>query len=363
MKVFITGATGVLGKRIVTELRRRDHEPVGLVRDDAGRKVVEDCGGTPIEADLFDADSLTDAADGADAVVHAATSLPTKTKTSAEDWEANDHVRVDGGRTALEAAKRVGADQFLTHTVVWAFRNEDGSSFDASAAPNTDRTTASAVEAEQMISDEIAGHEIDATILRYGWFYGPESGQTQNIAENLLAGDLPVIGRGLTGRKGETTVSLIHTEDAARAMASAIEARATGTWHVVDDEPVTTDDLFAEFARRLAVDEPGRIPAWVAKFFVGGDMVQFLTNSFPTSNEAFKDAVQWQPKYPTYRRGLKSTVETWLETNRLVQSEGGYEWNDDVTIAYECRNCGRHFEANTRACPHCESQNQRMVSM
>lgn len=359
MKVFITGATGVLGKRLVAELANRGHDPVGLVRDDEGAQLVEQNGGRPIHGDLFDVDSLVDAADGADAVVHAATNLPTKTKTEAEDWEQNDRVRVEGGKIALEAAARIDAEQFLTHTVVWAYRNEDGSAFDEDATPNTDRTTASVIDSEKAVREAGEAHGFDTSILRYGWFYGPDSGQIHSIAENLLANDLPVIGDGLTGRRGVTTISLIHTEDAARAMADAIEADASGVWHVVDDEPVTTDEFFAEFARLLNVDEPGRIPGWLAKFFVGEDMVRFLTNSFPTMNDRFVDEVGWEPKYPTYRGGLKAIVDTWLEDGRLVVTDDGYEWGEDVPTQYQCRNCGRHFQANARACPHCDSSNQR----
>lgn len=358
MKVFITGATGVFGTRLVDELANRGHEPVGLVRDNDGAQLVEQHGGIPVKGDLFDVDSLADAAGNADVVVHAATSLPTKTKTEAEDWEQNDRVRVEGGKSALEAAARINADQFLTHTVVWAFRNEDGSLIDQDAAPNTDRTTASVVDVEQAVQEAGRKHGFDTSILRYGWFYGPDSRQMHNIAENLLADDLPVIGDGLTGRRGETTISLIHTEDAARAMASAIEADASGVWNVVDNEPVSTDEFFAEFAQLLDVDEPGRIPGWLAKFFVGEDMVRFLTNSFPVSNDRFVDEVGWEPKYSTHREGLEMIVNTWLEDGCLVVTDDGYAWGENVSSQYQCRNCGRHFEANTRACPHCDSANQ-----
>ena len=362
MRVFITGSTGVFGKRLVAELANRGHEPIGLIRDDDGAQLVEQHGGTPVHGDLFDVESLVDAAGDADAVVHAATSLPTKTKTQAADWEQNDRVRVEGGKTALEAAARIEAKQFLTHTVVWAYRNEDGSPIDVDAEPNTNRTTASVVDAERAVEEAGRKNGLETSILRYGWFYGPDSGQMHNIAENLLANDLPVIGDGLTGRRGQTIISLIHTEDAARAMASAIEADASGIWHVVDDEPVSTDDFFGVFARLLDVDEPGRIPGWLAKFFVGEDMVRFLTNSFPTLNDSFVDDVGWEPQYPTYRDGLESIAETWLEDGLLVESEDGYEWGERVSPQYQCRDCGRHFEGSLRSCPHCESTNRRSIT-
>lgn len=190
------------------------------------------------------------------------------------------------------------------------------------------------MDIEQAVQEAGRDHGFDTSILRYGWFYGPDSGQMHTIAENLLAGDLPVIGDGLTGRRGETTISLIHTEDAARAMASAIESDASGVWHVVDNEPVSTDEFLAEFAQLLDMDEPGRIPRWLAKFFVGEDMVRFLTNSFPATNDRFVDEVSWEPKYPTYREGLDMIVDAWPKDGRLVITDDGYAWGENVSPQY-----------------------------
>lgn len=357
MRVFVTGATGVLGRRLVADLADRGHEVVGLARDDEGERLVAERGGRPFRGDLFDADSLAEGAEDADAIVHLATALPTETGTSAEDWERNDRVRLDGARASLAAADRAGVDHVLTHGVVWAYRNDDGSAIDEGAEPNTDRTTASAVELESLFDDA----DVATTVLRYGWLYGPESGQFRTMARNVLSGDLPVVGDGLLGR-GDTTVSLLHTADAARAMAEAVEREATGVYHVVDDEPVTTADFFAEFADLLAADDPGRVPGWLAKFFVGGDMVRFLTNDFPADAERFRREVGWEPTYPTYREGLAATVQSWLDDGTLVVDGDGYAWASEVTTHYECRECGRHYAANDRTCPNCDATNERPVS-
>lgn len=361
MKIFVTGATGVLGSKLVDELTDRDHTVVGLARDDEGEQTIRERDGIPHRGDVFDRESLVAGADGADGVVHAATCLPTKTKTTEEDWRQNDRVRVDGGKNAIEAAATVGASRFLTHSVVWAYRNADGSKFDETATPNTDRTTESAVDVERLVRRASDDYGIDASILRFGWFYGPASGQTEQIAKNLLSGDLPIIGRGFLGR-GDTVISCIHSRDAARAMADAVEAEASGTWHVVDDKPVRTADFFSEFATRLQADDPRRVPRWLARFVAGSDMVRFLTSSFPTSNERFKAEVGWEPEFSTYRDGVAATVQTWLDDGTLVVGSDGYRWGSEVSTRYECRSCGRQFEANTRTCPHCQTPNHRPVS-
>lgn len=308
MKVYIAGATGVLGRRLVAQFSDQSHEVIGLVRDPDGDSVVRENGGTPVRGDVMDKETLWDGAADADVIVHAASTFPTKTKTSAEDWKQNDQVRLTGARNLLDVASEVDADQFMVHSVVWAVRNKDGSEIDEESSPNPDRTTESAIEIENLTRQAAQRDDFNATILRYGWFYGPDSGQTRQIGENLVAEDLPVIGSGMLGR-GETTISLIHTIDAARAMVAAAEANLDGLYHVVDDQPVTTTEFFTEFADQLNVSEPGKVPPWLAKMFVGKDMVRFMTNSFPTSNERFKEVTDWEPRYPTYRDGIRQIVD------------------------------------------------------
>lgn len=317
MNVFVAGATGVLGRRLVRQFSSGGHDVTGLTRDGNDDSVVEECGGTPHRGDVFETETLVEAAAGADVVVHAASAFPTKTKTDAEDWERNDEVRLTGARNLLEAAEEVGADRFLSHGVVWAVRAPDGSAVDEDSPPNTDRTTESAIELENAVQNAAADASFDATVLRFGWFYGPESGQTRQVGENLVAGDLPVVGSGILGR-GDTTISLVHTEDAARAMVAAAEEGVDGVWHVVDDRPVTTREFFEEFAARLDADEPGTVPPWLAKLFVGSDMVRFMTNSYPTSAEGFRERAGWEPAYPTYQEGLRQVVRTWERNGEVV---------------------------------------------
>lgn len=126
-------------------------------------------------------------------------------------------------------------------------------------------------------------------------------------------------------RVGGATRNRIHTEDAARAMAAAIDAGANGTWHVVDDEPVTTATFLETVAAVLGAGPPSRVPGWLAKRFVGEDPVRFLTSDFPTSNERFADAVEWEPTYRTVADGLEEVRETWISEGVLDETADGYE--------------------------------------
>ncbi|WP_018256353.1 NAD-dependent epimerase/dehydratase family protein [Halomicrobium katesii] len=312
MRVFVAGATGDLGKRLVDRCGAHGHTVVGLTRDERGDEIVRDRGGEPHRGDLFDTESLVDGATGADVVIHAATAIPTATKPSAGDWEQNDRLRRAGVESLTTAATRVGADQYVQQSVVWVARQPDGSPFDESAPRNTDRTTESAADAEDIAAAAAENGQFDTTILRCGWFYAADAEQTATIAENLESGDMPVVGGGLLGRK-DVVLSPIHVDDAASAFVAAVEEGVEGTYHVVDDEPVTLADFLGTFADHLDAEQPGRMPGWLARLFVGRDNVRFLTSSMPTSNEAFREATGWEPEYPTYEDGLAAVAAGFRE--------------------------------------------------
>ena len=122
MGVFLTGATGVLGGRLVERLADRDHEVIGLVRDDDGAALVEARGGVPRYGDVLDSGSLERVVQNVaiDTVVHAATALPVKTKPSEAEWARNDRVRREGARNLLAAVDDI--DRFVFPSVVWIAR-------------------------------------------------------------------------------------------------------------------------------------------------------------------------------------------------------------------------------------------------
>ncbi len=328
MRVFVTGATGVLGPRLVERFADRGHEVVGLARDDEGAGLVEERGGVSRRGDVLDPESLERAMDDVDAVVHAATHFPVKLKPTEDDWERNDRVRLEGARNLLRAAG--GVEQFLFPSVVWVARQPDGSAFDEDADRHPDRATQSAADVEDLLRKRAARDGFDATVLRCGFFYAPDAGHTRFWGEKLLAGDMPVVGGGLLGRR-DASLSFLHVDDAARAFAGPLDADASGLYHVVDDEPATGAEFFEEFADLLDAPEPRRIPGWLARLFVGKTNAKGFTSPMPTTSERFRRDVGWEPAYPTYREGLRQVVETWREDGTLRELHG--DATSDASLA------------------------------
>ena len=74
---------------------------------------------------------------------------------------------------------------------------------------------------------------------------------------------------------------------------------------------------------------PRRVPAWLARFFVGEEIVRLISHSMPTTNARFRDAFDWSPRYPTYRDGLDQVLETWRESGTIREHAGGFAWVGD----------------------------------
>jgi nucleoside-diphosphate-sugar epimerase len=324
MQVFVTGATGVLGSRVVGLLDGRGHDVVGLVRDEEGAATVERRGGTPARGDVLEPHTLTGPAGDVDVVVHAATAIPTADKPSDDDWARNDRVRLEGARNLVDVAGDA-VERVYFPSVVWLARQPDGSTFDETAERYPDRATRSAAETEDFLEAAGDEHGFDAAVLRFGFFYAPDATHTRQWGEMLLDRSLPVVGGGLLGRR-DAEFSFVHADDAARAVADAVDAEAAGLYHVVDDEPVTVATFLRTFADLLEAPEPRRVPAWLARFFVGTVAAETLTSPMPTTNRAFADDVGWSPASPTYREGLQQVVEAWLDDGTIRETDDGFRW-------------------------------------
>jgi len=305
VKVFVAGATGVLGRRLVRRLTERGHQVVGLVRDEAGEAAVRAAGGEPRRADLFDVDSIARAAEGTDVVIRAATKIPTKLRSSRGHWAENDRIRIEGTRSLTEATTRIGAKAYLQESIVWAVRNPDGSPFDEDAPPAPDPILASALEAEAIARDAGSRHGFAAATLRCGGFYAADGWHTRVMGEALVRGR-PAMIRGASA-----TWSFIHADDVAGAFVAVAEAPRSGVWHVVDDQPVALAEFLGGLANLLGAPVPKQMPAWLARLALGRYTSELLRTSFVTSNARFRREFGWRPQYPTFEQGLDDVVATW----------------------------------------------------
>jgi nucleoside-diphosphate-sugar epimerase len=305
MRVFVAGASGVLGRRLVQQLTGRGHSVIGQVRSVKAESAVRAAGGEPRHADLFDAESLATAADGCDTVIHAATAIPAKRKVVPADWAMNDRIRRKGTRCLTEAAAKIGAKAYLQQSVAWIARPKDESAFDENSPAVPDPAIQSAIDAEAIAREAGSADGFTVAILRGGFFYDSESAHTRMLADGLRKRQMPIIGTG------DAVWAMIHTDDAASAYVAAAEQPKNGVWHVVDNELVTVRAFLAEFAARLGAHPPRRVPAWLARWLADEQTVAYFTRSTRTTNARLRRDFGWTPRYATYREGLDQIVAAW----------------------------------------------------
>ena len=314
MRVFIAGATGVLGRRLIKLFRARGDSVIGQVRSSTGEQIVASLGGESRRADLFDPEALARAAEGCEVIIHAATSIPVKTKPAPNDWEMNDRIRREGARALTACAAKIGAKLYIQQSVIWVARPHDGDFFDEDSPAQPDQNSRSALDGEEIAREAGEKYGFNVSVLRCGWFYGADAAHTRFFAESIRARRLPVIG------KGDAVWAILHLDDAAGAFVTAATAPRSGIWHIVDDRAVSVREFLNYFAERLAAPLPRQVPAWLARLVAGSYAVDFFTTTSRTSNARFRDEFGWAPCFPTFREGIDQIVASWTAEGFIPQN-------------------------------------------
>jgi nucleoside-diphosphate-sugar epimerase len=179
VKIFLAGATGVVGQRLAALLRDAKHEVVGTTRTPVKVRMLRMLGITPTVVDVFDADALAQAVLAArpDVVIHQLTDLPSAPGTPGYPaaQEANRRLRVEGTRNLVQAAKMAGVRRLVAQSIAFVYapgagmRSEDDP-LDLAAEGVRQLTVQGvvALEREALGTPDIAG-----VVLRYGYLYGP----------------------------------------------------------------------------------------------------------------------------------------------------------------------------------------------
>jgi nucleoside-diphosphate-sugar epimerase len=299
MRIFVAGATGLLGRRVVPLLVAKGHAVVGLARRDENEPALKALGAEPRRADLFDAASVAKAAEGCEVVMHLATSIPPRLVSKTSEWAMNDRLRTEGTKNLLAAAK--GAALYVQQSIGLVHGSQRGLvREDAPYAAKPHRLVRSAIEMEQLVKRS----GLKAAILRCAIFYGADDPRTKDIVDRVRRRRLPFIG------DGDNFTSHVHLDDAAAAFAAVVEKGAPGTWNVVDDRPVTSKEFLRSLSNELHVKDPWDLPEWFAWLVMGPSRTALATMSLALDNTRAKEELGWKPSYPTFREGWKAVVKS-----------------------------------------------------
>lgn len=303
MKVMIVGATGVLGRPLVPLLAASGHEVLAASRSARPGAAAGIPGTVTVRLDLLDADAVQRAVaqHRPDAIVHVATAIPDPIdpKRVGEQFAETNRLRTTGTANLVAAAQEHGVGRLVAEGLAYAYQPGDAvRNEDAPLWANPPRTYAPVVDALRELEERTRA--AGGTVLRMGHLYGPGTiyAPGGSMIEAIRQRKVPVVGRGAS------RFSFLHVEDAASAILAAIDRPVTGTFNVVDDEPMTTGEWIPWVADLVGARAPQRFPAAIARMAVGPFGVVFMNGLAGASNARARDALRWQPRYRSFRDGM-----------------------------------------------------------
>lgn len=309
MRVFLAGATGAIGRRLVPMLVADGHHVTGMTRSAGKAEQLRRAGAEPVVADALDGAALEAAVREAqpEAVIHQLTALPQRIdpRKIERDFVLNDRLRSEGTRLLVDAAKAAGAKRIVAQSIAFAYapgppgtlRGESDPLF--LDAPKSFRRSAHALAD---LESTVLG--ASGIVLRYGYFYGPGTSMSSSgsMAEDLARRRLPIVGRG-TG-----VWSFIHIDDAARATVAALTREGPAVYNIVDDDPAPVSEWVPALAEAVKAPRPWRVPASIARLAAGSYGVLVMTRGQGARNELAKRELGWQPAHPSWREGFRTAL-------------------------------------------------------
>jgi nucleoside-diphosphate-sugar epimerase len=307
MRVFLAGATGAIGRRLVPQLVEAGHEVTTVTRSEKKLDNLYELGTEPILCDVFDAERLGSVVAQAEpeAVINQLTDLPQNLnpRKLKEYYAANNRVRRDGTSNLLSAALGAGVRRFLVQGAAYWYAPAGGP-LKTEAAPlylNAPTPIGPAVETIKEVEESVLSADgIEGVVLRYGMFYGPGTWYAKDgdVSRQVRKRRYPMIGNG------GGTYSFVHVDDAASATVAALERARPGVYNVVDDDPATAAEWMPVYAEALGAKRPPRVPAFVASLIVGRALVEWSLRLRGASNEKIKEELGWRPQYESWRQGF-----------------------------------------------------------
>jgi 2-alkyl-3-oxoalkanoate reductase len=298
MRVFVAGATGAIGRPLISALIAAGHDVMGMTSSEDGLQTLRERGAEGVVANALDSSAVKAALDKArpDAVIEELTSLP-KHYTPEEMRAAADRdrtVRLEGGRNVQNAASGAGAHRYIVQST--GFFYAPGAGLAAETDPlalDASPAIAASVRTYLQVEERVLGAaDLQGIALRYGFFYGPGTYHDLDkgsISQQVRKREYPVIG------SGRGVYSFVHVEDAAAATVAALEADP-GAYNIVDDNPSELSVWLPAFASAIGAPEPSRISEEEALKTAGPDSVYYATQLRGASNTKAKRQLGFAPR-------------------------------------------------------------------
>ena len=318
MRVFLAGATGAIGRRLIPQLVARGHQVTATTTSPDKVEPLRGLGAEPVVVDGLDAVGVGEAVARAEpeAIVHQMSALAGEPDLRRFDrWFARtNELRTTGTENLLAAARASGVTRFVAQSYTgWPNIREGGpvkteeDSLDQDPPAAQTESLAAIRELERAVLEA----PLDGIVLRYGSFYGP--GASEGFVELVRARKLPIVG------SGAGVWSWIHIDDAAAAAVAAVEHGGRGVYNIVDDEPARVSDWLPYLAEQVGAKPPRRLPVWLGRLVAGEVAVSWMTRIRGSSNAKAKRELGWEPSWRSWREGFRDgLVDTANPTQRAA---------------------------------------------
>lgn len=299
MRIFVTGGTGVIGRRVVPALRARGHEVSAAGRSAIGLQAHARIGVKTVALDLFDADAVRHAVAGHDVVINLATHVPPNSRAFLPGaWREMARIRRHGARVLTNAAAANGVQRLIQESFAPIYPDNADRWVTEAVVPHPARYCQSALDAEAAAMN-FAREDRNAVVLRFAYFYGPGDAFTRQLAAFVRHGWLPLLGRR------DAYFPMVIHDDAAAAVVAAVDL-PNGIYNVVDDQPMTHGAIGSAIASILSVRPPRFLPAWTV--MLAGSLGETLARSLRLSNAKLKGASSWRPSAPNAADGFRRAL-------------------------------------------------------
>jgi nucleoside-diphosphate-sugar epimerase len=301
MRVFVVGASGAIGRRLVPQLIEAGHDVVGTYNSPPSAELLQTMGAKPVKLDLRDARSVRALVleNEPEAIVHEATALAeVKFARDMDKITAKtNELRTAGVDALLAAARETGVRRFVAQSVAAFSRyareggpvKTENDPVDPVPPKHFRQGAAALVHLEKAVTD------FGGIALRYGAFYGAANDGT---IEPVRKRQFPIVG------DGGGVWSWIHLDDAAAATVLALAHDGPAIYNIVDDDPAAVREWLPVLAQAVGAKPPRRLPTWLARLLAGEVVTVMSTEARGASNAKAKRELGWTLKYPTWRTGF-----------------------------------------------------------
>ena len=289
--VFVTGATGFVGSRLVENLVDKEYKVTSLIRKGKQSHPKSES----VVGDLTDS-KLEIPIENVDCVFHLASHTPLE-----KNKKILEKVNLQGTKNLFEQIKD------KTKSVIYisglgVYGDPGDKIVDENFPYNPDTNFVKIrLEAQKFLEKNCNDLGINFSVVHFGDVYGPRGWFYEFLIKRLLKNTFRL------PKNGEYFKGFVHVEDAAGSLISVLEQKTNNESYIVaDSTPVTFRD-FADFtADQIGAKRPGSVPVFLAKTVLGGDLIKLLTTSMKVSNKKINQIYDF--KFSSYKEGIPNVI-------------------------------------------------------